>query len=259
MQGRRFLPLILLVIFTSALMTYQARKGSIDPLGPVNGFMYTISGGISGAFSSVSGFLGNFGYYAARAKDLEKENAALRNKLAQTAEIQKENERLRQLLDIKQHLPDYVASANVIARGAKRWANTFTIDAGSNEGIRKDMTVISPQGLAGKVIRVEPGYSLVLLINDVRFAASARLEQSRQEVIFSGTGGRDCELRYVTSDVKVNKGEVLVTSGLDGLFPEGIRVGYVKQVSDEDGFFRKVDVVPFADTTSLEEVAVISR
>ena len=268
MPGRKFLPLLLLFILASALMTYEARSSGPavtikKSLRPLNGFVY---GSLSAAEHAYSWGQSLFVRFGTGKKDkrilaLEQEVSQLKRQLAGGYALFLENTRLRALLSLKEHNPKYVATANVISRGASGWQNTFVIDAGSREGVEKDMTVISPDGLAGKVLGVDRNYSRVLLINDVRFAAAVRIERLGQEAIFSGEGGpgNTCELKYITNDIKVQKGDILTTSGLDGLFPAGLKVGYVSGISTGEGFFRQVDVTPYADTMRLQEVTIIKR
>lgn len=262
MHGRIFLPLVLLIALAAALMTYQARqKSPLAPavLNPLNGFVYSAMDAVERAYSGLGGLFQFSPGSARRIKSLEAQVSSLKRQMTAVNVLKLENGRLKALLGLKEHSPKYVASANVIFRGTSRWANTFVIDAGSRQGVGKDMTAVSPDGLAGKVTEVQDGFSSVLLITDVRFAAAVRIERLGQEALFSGTGTNTCELKYITHDIKVQKGDVLITSGLDGLFPAGIRVGYVSAVSEGDGFFRKVDVVPFVNTTRLQELAVIRQ
>ncbi len=260
MRGRNFnfLPLILLIILASALMTYQARRASpLAPplLKPLNGLVYGVMDSAERAYSFAGGIFQTSS--GRRIKALEARIASLNRQLGGVTALKLENARLRALLGLKQHQPRYVASANVVFRGTSRWANTFVIDAGSRQGIGKDMIAVSPDGLAGKVTQVQGDFSRVLLITDVRFAAAVRIERLGQEAIFSGTGTPACELKYITNDIKVQKGDVLVTSGLDGLFPPGLRVGYVSGVTRGDGFFQDVQVTPYVNTSRLQELAII--
>ena len=260
MRGSRFLPLVLLVAAATALMTYQARRGKrLSPpfLKPAASAAY---GAIDAGQRAYAALKDRFETGPdRRIKALQTRLAALERKVAALETLKSENERLRMLLGLKDRNASFVAAANVILRGTSPWANTFIIDAGSRQGVRRNMTAVSPDGLAGKVIGIQESSSRILLINDIRFAAAVRIESTGQETIFAGTGAKNhCELKYVTQDMGVRKGDILVTSGLDGLFPPGLRVGYVSSISKGDGFFQDVQVTPYVNTTRLSEVAVIN-
>ncbi len=259
MPGRKLLPLVVLIALVSFLMTWQARRGPLNPLAGVDSAFYGLSGGIGTAVSRTGDLFRNLTTGKDDIKVLEDRIAMLKRQNDQMIELKKENERLKALLDLKQHTPACVASANVVARGARHWANTVIIDAGSAQGVQKDMAVITPQGLVGKVMRAGREYSSVLLINDIRFSVAARFQESRVEAIVSGTGGSGCMLKYFPYDQAVKKGDVLISSGLDGLFPEGLKVGWVSGLGPDEGLFKNAEVVPFVNPAAVEEVMIIKR
>jgi rod shape-determining protein MreC len=171
-----------------------------------------------------------------------------------------ENKRLKEILLLKEKEHRYVTSARVIARGPDQWSNTFVLDKGLPAGIQKDMTAITTKGLVGKISEVSNSYSYLLLLTDINFSATVRLQERRMEGIISGTGLRKCQLKYIPYDEEVKKGDVLITSGLDSLFPKGIPVGYVSKVDKKgSGLFRNIEVTPFVNNRSIEEVAIITR
>jgi rod shape-determining protein MreC len=259
MSGRKILPLVLLVLLVSALMTYQARGGALpNPLYPINEGFYTFSNVLGGFTSNVRNTFSSI-FNREQVQGLEKETATLRKQLDSTQEIWRENARLKALLALKESTPQFVTAANVVARGSKRWANTFTLDAGADRGVEKDMVVVVPQGLVGKIIQAERSFSKVQLINDVRFSLAVRVQETRKEAILSGTGTWACRLKYFPHEEKIEKNYTLISSGLDGIYPEGLRVGFVSRVSKEAPMFQEVEVVPFVDTERVEEVAIIRR
>jgi rod shape-determining protein MreC len=171
-----------------------------------------------------------------------------------------ENKRLKEILSLKEKEHRYVTSARVIARGPDQWSNTFVLDKGLPAGIQKDMTAITTKGLVGKISEVSNSYSYLLLLTDINFSATVRLQERRMEGIISGTGLRKCQLKYIPYDEEVKKGDVLITSGLDSLFPKGIPVGYVSKVDKKgSGLFQNIEVTPFVNNRSIEEVAIITR
>ena len=102
-------------------------------------------------------------------------------------------------------------------------------------------------------------YAYLLLLNDINFSASVRLQGSRAEGVLSGTGSRKCTLKYVPFEDEIKAGDIVITSGLDMLFPPGIPVGYVTKVDNKtgEGYFQYIEVQPFQESTKIEEVVIV--
>lgn len=192
-----------------------------------------------------------------RLKEIEDEIASLTERLVEYENIKRENILLKELLGLKGSEKRIVTFARVIRRGVARWTSAVVIDKGEDEGVRKDMAVITPKGLVGKVLMANRDFSEVLLLDDVNFRIAVRFLGSRSEGIASGTG-QGVTVRYVPKDVEIIKGDWVITSGLDGIFPEGILVGYVSEVREKE-FFREVSLKTSQDLKGLEFVAVLSR
>lgn len=259
MPGKRTLLFLSVVVISFVLMTYQSKKGhgiSDNSLNRILEFSHHEE-------KSLLYFIkAPFRKMALR----EEENIRLRkrvNELLQEREKYEaaalENKRLKEDLKLKETKKNYVATANVIARGIDRWAHLFTIDKGSNDGIAKDMAAVTPTGLAGKVLNASGSYSNVLLLTDISFSVSVRLQESRKEGILSGTGTRKCLLKYIPYEEEVKTGDILITSGLDALFPPGIPVGYVAKVDKKGkaGDLQYIEITPFQDDSKIEEVTII--
>jgi rod shape-determining protein MreC len=254
---RLYTALVLACVF---LMTWQVFSGPLKPFA----FVGTGTAHLNNLVDSVSHGTGEFITNAFRA---EAEIARLRRELEDVRLLEQryrettlENERLRELLNLGE--PEYqrVTAARVIGRGGSRWQRAVRIDKGAADGIRTEMVVITPDGLAGKVVEVEDGYSVVLLVDDPRFGVAVRMQSTRAEAIVRGAGQGHGRLKYVPRDGDVAVGEALVTSGLDALFPRGLGVGNVTGVTEpEQGIFASVDVTPYVDTAKLEEVLVVTR
>ncbi|MEW6109994.1 MAG: rod shape-determining protein MreC [Nitrospirota bacterium] len=174
-------------------------------------------------------------------------------------EVILENRRLRELLSLREKQNNYVTSAEIIARGVDHFANTLIINKGRRDGVEKDMSAITPKGLAGKIFNVSGSFSRLLLLTDINFSASVRMQDSRKEGIISGTGTKKCILKYVPYEEEIKTGDIIITSGLDMLFPPGIPVGYVSKVDNKGagGHFQHIEVIPFQDNTKLEEVIIV--
>jgi rod shape-determining protein MreC len=178
----------------------------------------------------------------------------------QLQEVLNENRRLKELISIRQSTRDQLLFANVVGRAYDRLVTAVVIDKGEQSGVKKDMAVLTPHGLVGKVTAVRGAFSEVLLLRDPSFSAAVRLQQSRQEGVVSGTGRRLLMLKYIPPEEPVPVGEVVVTSGLDGIYPEGIPVGTIASVNREGGgFFQAIEVLPFQDDAKVEEAVLMNR
>jgi len=258
---KRHLSLILLLIAVAVLlMAYQARLGRpLRPLGFVSTFMHVVNDRVDRTGASLKRISGLLTTGPEDIAALKKEMDRLRLENQSLKEDTIEIGRLRELLSLRERQYGYLTSARVVSRGSEPWSNIVTIDKGEKDLIRKDMTVVTANGLAGKVKEVYDSYAMALLIDDARFRAGARLQASRVEGIFSGRGAGPGRLDFVRGGVPVKVGEIVVTSGLDGLFPAGLSIGYVSKVSWKDRLFQEIAVSPFVDTRRLEEVAVLAR
>jgi rod shape-determining protein MreC len=260
MYFRRLFPLLLLVLLSFTLMTYQTHKGAISPFR----LLGTAIDHMNFLYTSVSSYMKEpFRRLAVR----DEENRRLREEIKKlVVERQKyrdlfyENQRLREILSLKEKELRYVAAARVISKGMDRWSNTAVIDKGSRDGISKNMAAVTPAGLAGKVSHVSDAFSQVLLLTDINFSAAVKIQETRKDAILSGTGLGICILKYITQEETVRENHVIVTSGFDDFFPQEIPVGYVSKVSQrESGVFQHIEVRPFQDVTKLDEVVILKR
>ncbi len=177
---------------------------------------------------------------------------------SQLREAALENARLRAMLDFKQKSDFDLVSARIIARSAEYFVKTLTLDVGSDQGVRKNMPVIAPAGLVGKILTVSGNTSEAQLILDHNFRAACKIQRSRIHGILVYEGGRTCRLAQVPKNADVKLGDVVVTSEISGLFPTGIIVGVVKKIKRSDySLFLQIDVEPAVDFDTLEEVFVI--
>lgn len=252
---------ILVLVVAVGLMLYQGRQGQMGPVESLSSGVALTNEAASGALDYTGSVLHRIFRGNSELERAKEEADRLRVELMRARELQSENLRLSSLLDLRDNTPAYVASARVIARGTDRWANTFMIDKGVNQGVLKDMTVITPLGLLGKVQSSNQNSAIILLLDDPRFSVSVRLATSRTEAVLSGVGRGRCVLKYADIDTTVSSGEVVLTSGLDGLFPFGIPVGEVTGVasSGQDEFFQHIELRPFANPGAVEEVIVVRR
>ncbi|MCD6273084.1 MAG: rod shape-determining protein MreC [Deltaproteobacteria bacterium] len=191
-------------------------------------------------------------------KMLKKElsNAIERNNFCYEAELS--NIRFRHLLNFKKTLTDEVIAAEVIGKDPSAWFQTIIIDKGHADGILRGLPVVVPDGIAGQVTDVAEHYSKVLLITDGNSAVDTLVQRTRARGLLQGGRSGLCILKYALRKEDVIPRDTVVTSGLDGVFPKGLRIGYVsKVIKRNSGLFQEVDVTPYVDFEKLEEVMVI--
>jgi len=252
--------LFLFIIISLIFITYQSNRAHFQPLNFINNIFSKLHGVKHSVKNSLT-------FPFKRMLIREEENKKLRADIARLrAEQQRyheaflENKRLKKLLSLKETEPRYVTTAQIIAKSTDQWSSIVTIDKGSSDGVEKDMTAITSRGLVGKISKVSGSYSSLLLITDINFSSAARLQKSRAEGVLSGTGFKKCKLKYIPYEERIENSDVVMTSGLDTLFPEGIPVGYISKVDKKGtGLFHDIEVLPFEDTEKTEEVVIIQR
>lgn len=180
----------------------------------------------------------------------------------QWAEVRAENQRLERLLDFAGGSLDrtFVGARVIGVRLDPTGLQLVTLDRGTGAGLRRMMPVVTGQGVVGRIHGVTAGTADVLLVVDRNSAVAARVERSRARATVRGTGGPDlCRLDYALRADDVIEGDLLVTSGTDGVFPRGLPVGKVTRLRRQPyGLYQNADVIPAVDVTKLEEVLVIT-
>jgi rod shape-determining protein MreC len=189
-------------------------------------------------------------------KELSKNLAQSRVQCMTMQELRSENDRLRGMLDFKsEHAEFRLYPARLLAQDITNVFKTVIIDRGSKNNFFTDMPVVCPQGLVGRVITISPHTSQVLLITDPNSAIPAVIEDTRVKGIVKGTGTNILNLEYVRSTEFVQVGSVVVTSGLEGIFPKGLKVGRIQQVKmDQHKIFAKILVSPSVEMSKIEGV-----
>ncbi|TEB07320.1 Cell shape-determining protein MreC precursor [Pelotomaculum schinkii] len=201
---------------------------------------------------------------AERSQALEQEVERLQSEIIQLNEYKAENQRLTDLLNYKQVMVQQydLLVASVIARDPGNWFATVTLNRGSRDGVHENMTVLTPQGLVGRVITVTNANCEVLLITDPRSGVGSLIQETRTPGIVEGTVGSSGTARiiHIPNDAQVEEGQVVVTSGLGSIFPKGIPIGQIASVSIESaGLFKSADIRLFAGMNQLEEVLIVTK
>jgi rod shape-determining protein MreC len=191
---------------------------------------------------------------------LTAELAAMRTNQSRLVELETENRHLSDLLSLNDALGGGSLAANVIGSDANGLARTLVIAQGSSSGLRRDMAVLSFQGVVGKIIAVSPHASRVLLIDDHNSALDAFDQRTRARGIIAGIVDDGITMKYVERSQDVRPGDVIITSGLDGIFPRGLLIGTIKGVHGEGpGMFLNVTITPAVDFRGLEQVLVVTQ
>jgi len=189
---------------------------------------------------------------------LKEEIGQLNQRQATMVELELENRRLAELLDLKEALDLKVVAADVIGSDATGMARTLILSQGSTSGLQPGMGVIATGGVVGKLIATSRNASRVMLLNDHNCAIDAFVQRSRARGIVSGVADDGVIMKYVerTEDIKV--GDAVVTSGLDGVFPRGLLIGSVFAIQRKGpGLFLNISIQPAAELRKLEQVLVI--
>jgi len=196
---------------------------------------------------------------------IAKENNALRTQLNRASEKSNlwqetdlANARLRNLLDFQKNITELVVAAEVIGKDPSTWFKTVIIDKGKADGLTKGLPVVMPQGIAGQVIEVANHYAKVMLIIDRNSAVDALVQRTRARGVIKGESTDQLRLDYVLRKKDVRVGDTVVSSGLDGIYPKGLRIGVVAEVIEHEAdIFHEVLISPMVDFEKLEEVLVV--
>jgi rod shape-determining protein MreC len=215
------------------------------------------SGGI-GAVASV------WHDYAAL-RSAARENADLRRRVT-TLQVKLQEEktrselaaRLQALLDLRDQSNLSMATAAVIAGSATPDLRTVFINKGSHDGILKDMAALTSSGVVGRVVRATWHAARVQLLIDRNAAAAALVARSREQGMIVGTGEDYLRMDYVSSTADVKIGDIVLTSGIDGIYPKGFVIGQVESVERAGGMYKTIRVRPAVNFGTLEEILIVT-
>ncbi|MBF0119562.1 MAG: rod shape-determining protein MreC [Desulfobacterales bacterium] len=182
-----------------------------------------------------------------------------RQKSNECKELFLENSRLNNLLNFQKGLSSQVIAAEVIGRDPSPWFKTIIINKGAANGLKKGLPVMVSEGIVGQLIDISKHYSRVMLIIDHNSAVDALIQRNRTRgIVKGGEENGNCFLKYVLRKYEVSIGDVVVSSGLDSVFPKGSLIGNVsKIVKTGSGIFQEVIITPYVDFDKLEEVLII--
>lgn len=260
-RHRKSLFLLLLFALLFWLVTIQVKSGRFTflerPVLAVSGFAERL---ITRPYRAVSS-VGSRYVLNVRAR---RENERLRDEIERlrlenqiTNELLSENERLREALGFKRLHPLRSMAVQVIGKESSPSSSTITVNKGSDDGLAKNQAVITAEGVVGRILTVLPGTAMVQLITDPGSTLAVRVMRNREEGLLEGKIDR-CALKYVSYYVDIQEGDVLVTSGLDGIYPKGLAVATVTKVKKhEASSFQTVTAKPAVRFSRLEEALVL--
>lgn len=260
--------LIGLLLTFLALMTYDARDDTTKQrmirvwAQAIASPFQRVASGVGGAGSGFFRRIANLRHAAAENEDLKKRVEQMEIELRQTRAATDENQRLKGLLDLKEKNQYEIVAASVIARDPSEWFDTVTINRGRMSGVELNMPVVTAGGIVGRVVATSPWTATVMLITDEKAAAGAVVGQLGSSNALGSVRGLGenglVEMRYVSGLEEVKIGDYVVTTGQDGIYPQGLNVGEVVKIKQGSATVPHViHIKPSARLDSLEEVAVL--
>jgi len=218
----------------------------------------TVTSGVSNYFQSISSM-----------RSAETENSRLESRVQELEvelkgreDLLSENERLRKLLELKEQSKYKVLTARIIGRDPSVWFDSSIINRGSLDGVKLNMPVITNGGIIGRITAVGPLTAQVDLITHDKSGLGAvvgEISTSNALGVVSGTSKSDTlEMRYVSGSIDVQVGQIVYTTGQDGIYPAGLKVGEIMQVdSGSASQPHKITLRPSAGLNSMQEVGVL--
>ncbi|MXX26054.1 MAG: rod shape-determining protein MreC [Caldilineaceae bacterium SB0668_bin_21] len=262
------LKIVILTLMAVLLLALQqtGRLGTVEGLvtmvtAPGQSGLSTLTNRLSASLTN----LRNYRSLQRRLTELERIVESLSVENLRLQEVERENQRLRELLQFAETRPSFELQggqiiARVIGKNATNFLNVAMIDLGARHGIRVGMPVVNEQGLVGRISEVTSTTSKVLLITDPSSTVNAILQSSRLTGVISGRPGSHPVIGFLPQGTEIGVGEVVLTSGMGGTFPKGIHIGQVVEVRQRDvNVFQEAVVRPTVNFGQLEEVMVVTN
>lgn len=213
----------------------------------------------------LSGFIEDIWDGYVRLVDVHRENLKLRedirtlnNRVRENNELLLTNQRLERLLDIRKNIKLPTVAAEVIGEDATSWFRTLILNRGSSSGISEGMAVVAADGIVGQIVKVASSTSRVVLLTDHASGIAATIQRSRARGVVKGKSEMLCTLEFTTRDEDVKVGDMVISSGVGGVFQKGLPIGEVTMVKrGEYGIFQTVSIRPSVNLAHLEEVLIV--
>lgn len=257
-----------LLLVNFVLMAFDAREITTGQR-VVRAWTMTAADFIQSPVTTVTSAISNYFSSIASLRSAQSENDALKEQvqelqveLQQKTELAAENTRLKSLLGLKEQSKLSALPARIIGRDPSVWFDSSIVDRGSLDGVKLNMPVVSEGGLVGRVTAVSPLTALVDLITRDKSGVGAvigQIGESNALGVVSGTSKRDLlEMKYVTGSVEVRVGQSVFTTGQDGIFPPGLKIGeIVSVVSGSATTPHQIQIQPAARLNAMQEVGIL--
>ena len=258
--------LVICVVASIALFTVSCRTGEDGPLGVVRGAFQTVTSPVRYLGATVSAPIQGLGNIftnltadQATLSELQQENDELRARNVELEESEQTAQRLQALLDLRDANSLQSTAARIISGASDSWSSMVTIDKGTSSGLSVGMPVTSSSGVIGQIVECGATTSTVRLLADENSSISAMVQSSRAQGMLEGSATGEVSLTLVRTSQDVSVGDVVITSGLGGVFPKGLPIGQVTSVEKNPGdLYLDIVVELYARTESSEEVLVIT-
>ena len=255
-----------LTVVSLVLFTLSSREAGSGPLSAIRGGVQFVTTPVRAVgslvftpFQGLSNVFANLTADQETLSELRERNKELTARNAELEEAEKTAERLQSLLGLQDTYNLQSTAARIIASSTDSWSSTVTIDKGTLAGITVGMPVTDSAGVIGQTIECSPTSSVVRLLDDGNSSVSAMLQDSRAQGMLHGSADGTVKLTLIGADQTVKAGDTIVTSGLGGVFPKGLPLGTVSNVSRHSGaLYLDIQVELLSTTENYEEVLVIT-
>jgi rod shape-determining protein MreC len=254
-----------IALFISGRHYYSSQVSSIDRLQGPGQYFIPIFAPIQKGLTRTIFFAEKLWFHYFYLVSVTKENEELKIALTQALEKNNEcietelsNQRFRTFLNFQKTMNNNTIAAQVIGKDPSPWFKSIIVDKGFSDGVRKGLPVVIPEGAVGQIIEATKHYSKVLLLIDRNSAIDSIAQRTRARGIIRGFSDGRFFFQYVLRKYEIQEGDTVISSGLDGVYPKGLRVGQVHSITQKNsGIFQEVVVLPFVDFEKLEEVIIV--
>lgn len=259
--------LITTLFLVTAFLTYALNLRNKEHANPVERALMSLTAPLADGTATVDRFLDGIWHNYIDLLEVRQENIALRKsvkrlneRILASNEAMVTNVRLQALLNLKGTLDTPAVAVSVIGEDSSAWFKTLVVDRGSTDGLNEGMPVLAAGGVVGRLVKVAPHSSRVLLLTDHASAIAALVQRSRARGVVRGLGGGRCSMEFTVKDEDVKVGDAVICSGIGGVFPKGVPIGEVTMVKKgEYGVFQTIEVRPTVNIGRLEEMLVLLK